>query len=620
MRFSEDFVNRVRDANNIVDVISQYTELKRAGRSLMGLCPFPNHREKTPSFSVSEDKQVYHCFGCKQSGNLVTFLEQIRGMSFREVIEYLAERASIPLPKDETTQAIDETRDLKKVLLKINKLAGAFFKHTLERLPKDHSVWKYLEKRGLSAEIVEEFKIGYEPDDWGGLTRMLQSKGAPLVEAEKLGLIKRRTGGGQSGYYDIFRDRLMFPILNPNGDVIGFGGRILGEGQPKYLNSPESLVFHKGNTLYGLHTTAKYIRALDQVVVVEGYMDLIALYAAGFQNVVATLGTAFTADHARLIQRYTKNVIVLFDGDSAGQEAARRSLPILLAGGLFARGVVLTDKMDPDDAVKKLGAEGFQNLLNNAQDLFLQQLEKRLKNYRGQPAEKVQIFEDMAEVLTQVKDIKLRELYSRELQGHLGVDERWIRLALADFQKKQSERMAKAERVVKSGVQIATANVSDAKPLDTENIGVSEKKQKLRLSHPKKDEILLLNLMLSSSNLLELALESGLIQNSGQSELSEIFEIIEEVYRQSPQDFAKLTLLLQEKLHDPTLVTQHLSKDFDEMVKASGAQLVKDCLEKMKSRFLKNQAKRLAQELKLGQDPEKLEQFMNIQREKHSLK
>lgn len=607
MRFSDDFLNRVRDANNIVDIISQHTELKRNGRNILGLCPFPNHREKTPSFSVSEEKQVYHCFGCKKSGNIINFLEEMRGMNFREAIEYLAERASIALPKVENSTRSDDQRDQKKILLKLNKIAGFFFKSTLSELPPDHPVRQYMNKRGITAELAEEFKIGYAPSDWSRLADLLASKRAPLNDADKLGLIRKRPNG--DGYFDLFRDRLMFPILSPSQDVIGFGGRILGEGQPKYLNSPESPVFHKGNTLYGLHTTAKFIRAHDEVIVVEGYMDLIALYSRGFQNVVATLGTALTHDHARLIGRFTKNVIVLFDGDSAGQTAAERSLPILLSEGLMPRGLTLADKMDPDDAVQKLGAEAFQKLLTNAGDLFLAQLEKAMRGYKGQPSEKIQIFNKMAAVIAVIKDIKLRELYSRSVAEQLGVDEKWFRMSMADFLKKQSLQQARFHS------QTAMPSVSG--PITTP---AHDSRIKLAVKNPKKEEVLLLNLMLSRPALMDLALEAGDIQNLGQSELREIFEITQELYRQDKANFAKLTVLLADKLEDPNIVTQHLHKDFAEMVEASGERLVKDCMDKIKNRHLRLQSKRLTQELKLEQDPSKLEQFMNIQREKRSLK
>ncbi len=572
----------------------------------MGLCPFPNHREKTPSFSVSEDKQVYHCFGCKKSGTVVTFLEEMRGMNFREAIEYLAERASIAIPKEEQSSRSEDQRDHKKLLLRLNKFAGAFFAKTLNDLPPHHAVREYMQKRGITPELAEEFKIGYAPSEWSQLANLLAAKKAPLGEADKLGLIRKRSEG--DGYFDLFRDRLMFPILSPSQDIIGFGGRIFGEGQPKYLNSPESPVFHKGYTLYGLHTSAKFIRAQDEVIVVEGYMDLIALYSHGFKNVVATLGTALTPNHAKLIARFTKNVIVLFDGDNAGQSAAERSLPILLAEGLMPRGLTLKDKMDPDDAVQKLGHAEFQILLQDAGDLFLEQLKKSLKGYKGQPSEKIQIFEKMAAVLVMIKDIKLREVYSRALAEQLAVDEKWIKLSMNDFMKKQALQQARYHSPHANFEAESVAAITE------------EKRPKITLKNPKKDELLLLNLMLSSQNLLETVLNSGIIQNLGQSELSEIFEIAQELYRQDQNNFAKLTVLLSDKLEDPGLITQHLHKDFAEQIEVGGERLVKDCMEKIKNRDLRLQSKRLTQEMKLEQDPSKLEQFMNIQREKHSIK
>lgn len=606
MKFSDDFISKVRDSSNIVDIISQNTELKRSGNNLMGRCPFPDHREKTPSFSVNEHKQVYHCFGCKKGGDIFKFLETMRGMSFPEAMEFLADRAGIPIPKESYENVKrDEAREQKKLLFRVNKLASFFFRKTLVELPQGHPVRKYMEKRELTSAIAEEFQIGYAPPDWSLLTEYLLSKKVPIELADKLGLVRRRTGQGQSGYFDMFRDRLMFPILSVNEEVIGFGGRILGDGQPKYLNSPESPVFHKGQTLYGLHAAAKYIRAEDEVIVVEGYMDMLALYGRGVCNVVATLGTALTNEHARLLGRYTKNVIALFDSDNAGLQASERSLPILLAEGLFPKGTVLPQGKDPDEAIQAMGVDQFKSHLAKSRDLFLLFLEREMEGFRGLPTEKVQIVEKLGRVLLHTKDNNLRGLYTTALRDHLNVEEKWLRSALAEAARK-SDRGAE---------RIGTAEES-AVPVEQKRPSAP----KIVLKKPHKEETLLLNLMLFSEDYLKFALNSHVRQFLGQSEMREIYEIIEKLYGQSSQNFAKLSVLLSERLQEPGLVLRHLDQQFQEMAEEKGEDMAKDCLDRIKIRHLENEAKRLTEQLKVKQDPETLEQFMNIQRERLALK
>jgi DNA primase len=288
VRFTQDFIDKVREANNIVEIIGQYTELKRAGARLMGRCPFPDHVEKTPSFSVTEDNQLYFCYGCKKGGNIFTFLEAYNGMSFPEAVEHLAKRSGIPMPvaeemKNSSGQGRDQRRDQRDQLLKVNRAAGVFYHSCLKSEPSESVAQKYLVKRGLTVEIVEKFRLGFAPDDWQGLTHHFAARHVPFNLAEVVGLVKPKKGAPKGdrdraeSYFDLFRNRLMFPIFSPTGDVVGFGGRTLGDDIAKYVNSSESPVFHKGRILYGLHETGKFIRAQDEAIVVEGYMDAIAL-------------------------------------------------------------------------------------------------------------------------------------------------------------------------------------------------------------------------------------------------------------------------------------------------------------------------------------------------------
>ncbi|MBV2167493.1 MAG: DNA primase, partial [Bdellovibrio sp.] len=431
MRFSQDFIERVSEANNLVDIISQYTQLKQSGSGLMGRCPFPDHVEKTASFSVSETKQVYHCFGCHKSGNLFSFLRDYQGMSFPEAVEYLANRASIPMPAPEKEdEARDQVAEKKKLLLKVNKLAATYFSEQLQRVPHDHPVRKYIASRGLSAEVIETFGIGYAVAEWDGLERHLASKQVPMALAEEARLVKARNN--KSGYFDIFRDRLMFPIFSAMGEPIAFGGRYLEkkENEPKYLNSPETPVFIKGKVLYGLSQTARYIRSEDMALIVEGYMDLVSLYQAGIRNVVATMGTALTPDHGKMLKRMTKNVVALFDGDSAGMEAAERSLPILLAADLYPKGLTLPNNMDPDDYVKKYGAEALKAELEKAPDLFVMILARWMEGYRGEASEKVKLADKLKPLFEVVPDQRLRDLYLAEAAQKMSVTLPWLRQAV----------------------------------------------------------------------------------------------------------------------------------------------------------------------------------------------
>lgn len=353
MRFDESFIEKVQQANDIVDIIGTHTELREKGDRLWGRCPFPDHAEKTPSFSVSSSSQLYYCFGCKKGGNLFNFLKDYQGLNFREAIEFLARRASIAIPEEAPHKIA--ARDSRDLLLKVNKAAAIYFHQAIKALPTEHPVQGYLLKRGLTSEIIEKFRVGLTGDDWQGLINVLNGKRAPLTAAETLGLIKKKKTG--SDYFDLFRNRIMFPIFSPSGDVLGFGGRTYTDENPKYLNSPETPLFSKGKVLYGLHETGKFIRSEDRAIIVEGYMDVIALYAVGIQNTAAILGTAFTPEHAKLLKRYTTQVTMLLDGDEAGMNAAEKSLPILLAAGLRVKGCFLPGGKDPDDFVKENGVE-----------------------------------------------------------------------------------------------------------------------------------------------------------------------------------------------------------------------------------------------------------------------
>ncbi len=354
--FSHGFVEAVRDAADIVRVISDYVPLKRAGVRLKGLCPF--HQEKTPSFSVDADRQLFYCFGCQTGGDIFKFVMLYEKVGFPEAVEVLANRFAVPMPAADRRADDPHGR-----LLGMNKAAADFFRASLRDSGGDRAR-KYLEQRGLNNETVERLSIGFAPDSWDSLSNNLRAKRYSTDEMHRGGLVLPRKSG--SGFYDRFRDRLIFPIRDVMGRPVAFGGRILGDGQPKYINSPETPAYTKGQHLYGLDLARDAIRKEGFAVVVEGYLDLAALAQSGFENVVASLGTAFTPAQARLLARYTNRVLVSYDGDAAGATATARSLDMLLERGFEVRVVELPAGKDPDDFIRDQGADAYGGLLRRA--------------------------------------------------------------------------------------------------------------------------------------------------------------------------------------------------------------------------------------------------------------
>ncbi|MGE3388065.1 MAG: DNA primase [Bdellovibrionales bacterium] len=615
MRFSQDFIEKVRESTNIVDIIGQHTQLKRAGtHRMVGLCPF--HGEKTPSFSVSEDKQTYFCFGCKKGGNVYHFTQDTQGLSFPEAVEYLAARAGIEVPKEAVAsaaqaKAFDEKKERGKLYHRINQFAASYFQLVLKNLAPNHPVRAYLKERGLHSETIERFQLGYAADDWESLVATLNKKNIPLDASEALGLIRRRSEG-KSGHYDIFRHRLMFPIVSLTGQVLGFGGRVLGDGQPKYLNSPESEVFHKGKVFYGLNESAKHIRVEDRAIVVEGYMDFLALHQAGVKPVVATLGTALTQEHARLLKRMTKNIIVLFDGDEAGQDAAERSLPLLLQEGLIPRGLTLPEGLDPDEFVQAHGLEALEARLKDAPELFTMILDRHLRGYRGTSAEKVALLDRMTPFVRACSDRRLKELYMGELAERLSVEVGWVARAVAGEKRHEPSR------------SVPVSNAGEAKPAPAPSSIVEEVTpvQRLKVVKAPRSELYLLNVSLMKDKYYQLVKESGVIPQLSHEGVRQVFARLDQLYRQMPSKFDSLTALLVSEVEPPETVSLHLQPPLADLTEEGAEELLHDCARKIKEANLKVQSKQLRANLR-GQDQreqlEKLEQIMNIHRNRHSL-
>lgn len=624
MKFSQDFIERVQDANNILDIVSQYTQLKPMAGGFMGRCPFPDHQEKTPSFSVSETKQVYNCFGCHKKGNIFTFIQQLMGLSFPETIEYLANRAHITLPEknDQDIEKQDQLSKKKKELFKANKLAAEYFYKQFQALPKTHPVKIYaFEKRGLHQDTINEFQIGYATEEWDGLAKYLEQHGISLQIAEEARLIKARPQG--NGYYDIFRDRLMFPILNQMGEAVAFGGRIISHGEPKYLNSGETLVFNKSKILYGLYQTAKFVRSEDQCLIVEGYMDLVSLYQGGIKNVAATMGTALTTEHGKLLGRMTKNIAVLFDGDDAGIMAAERSLPILLSANLHPKGLILPDEMDPDDFVKKLGSENLKKLILNAADLFSMVLSIWTKNFRGEASEKIKLTDQLTPVFESIFDSRLKNLYIEEAASKLRVDQSWLIQALKQKKSTQNANQnQKVERLEKKYLKADSKMMPDNSQYSSINISLKG------LSKP---EGILLGLSLKSINNFNKLIESKIIEKITHEGVRSLLEKAAFHYGQEPDKFDKLAGLFATYVDRPEFLfppqLQKLSMVESEATDVASSEsneqevrLLSDCIQRIRENHLKSLIDQLAQEVKKDFDPQKVEQFMSLKRELLALK
>jgi DNA primase len=362
-RIPEEIVERVRQHFDIVDVIGEYVRLKKTGRGYSGLCPF--HNEKSPSFSVSQDKQLYHCFGCGASGNTFSFLMQKEGITFHEAIERLASRANITLPAEEMEDADSPEYRRRKEMFRAHDLAAKFYHHILMNTEAGLPALRYLESRGISRTTIESFQLGYAPKSWDVLRNFLLKRGFEEDLLLEAGLLSE--SANQKGrYYDKFRHRAMFPIHDGQGQVIGFGGRVMEKDEkPKYLNSPETPLFHKGRHLYNLHRARGPMRQESTVLVLEGYMDVITAAQNGVTNVVAALGTALTVDQVRLLQRNVQEIVMMFDGDEAGQKAALRSLDVVKESGasVKARVATIPEGLDPDEFLKAYGKEAFQRVV-----------------------------------------------------------------------------------------------------------------------------------------------------------------------------------------------------------------------------------------------------------------
>jgi DNA primase len=423
-RIGEDKVQEIRERIDIVELISSYLPLKRSGANHLGLCPF--HSEKTPSFNVNAPRQIFHCFGCGVGGDAFSFVMRMEGLSFPEAIRRLAERAGVEIEEEQLTPAEEQQRQERERLLRVSEVAAAFYHQQLLDDPQGAEGRRYLRQRGYEGETVREFCLGYAPDSWQALAEHLAGKGfEPKWARDILGLV--RAGRDGRSDYDLFRRRLLFPIQDSRGRVVAFGGRVLDDSLPKYINSPESPIYHKGRILYGLYQAKEAMRRSETGIVVEGYFDQLALYRAGFQNAVATCGTALTTEHARLLKRYCKQLLLFFDQDKAGRKATFRAMEVLLAEGLTASVVELAVDEDPDSFLAGHSAGELQACFDRARPVLQVFLDHCLALHGDSIEGKARAAEEMLGKLRLLPSELERDLYLKELARRTGLDEQLLK-------------------------------------------------------------------------------------------------------------------------------------------------------------------------------------------------
>lgn len=439
VRYSDELIEEIRSSNDIVDVISKYVTLKRSGRNFFGLCPF--HKEKSPSFAVSPDKQIFHCFGCGAGGNVIHFISKIEGLDFKDTLELLANRVNIELPTLDNLED-DKTARLKSKVYEINKIAAEFYHENLYK-PTSKIAQEYIKKRKLDNRTLKAFLIGYA-GNFNELYLLLKQKGYTEEEMLASSLVKRTENGG---YMDSFRKRLMFPIQDVRERVIAFGGRVLDDSKPKYINSPENIVYSKGRNLFGLNVAKKH--DTKKIVIVEGYMDAISLYQRGITNVVASLGTAMTEAQGRLLRRYSEQVILGYDADGAGQAAILRGMEILQNLGCDIRVLQIEGAKDPDEYVLKYGPERFQKCVDNAISLVEFKVKVLLKELNIENTnDKIKFLNEIAKILAKVTNQMEREIYVDKIAKEYKISKEAIYAEVNKLMYKDNQGSKKLEKKV----------------------------------------------------------------------------------------------------------------------------------------------------------------------------
>jgi len=564
-----------------VDLVSGFVGLKQAGRNHIGLCPF--HKEKTPSFTVSPDKQIFYCFGCGEGGNALAFVMKINGLTFPEAIRYLAKKTGVSLPDRPLSRQEKEQLTLKERMLRLHALVSDYYLARL-RGKEGQKAQLYLQNRDIGAEAVNTFQLGYALEGWRFLRDHLELKRVPLPLAEQSGLLVKNERGE---YYDRFRGRLIFPIEDQAGQIIAFGGRIMGEGEPKYLNSPESALFSKGKTLYGLSRTKEDIRKCGYAILVEGYFDLLSLWNGGVKNVVATLGTALTRDHVELLRRYTKDVAVVFDGDEAGKKALARSLGLFIDGNLHIRAVMLPEASDPDDYIRKYGRERFQELIGQSPPAVEYYLDT-LAGSRGDFDHDRDALRESLSFITRMDNAVERNLFIKLAAERIGVDEAVLKAEVIQGKDKKSNEAV----YQKSGTRTSL-------PVDALEMNFIT----MILDHPDK---------------IPAMIEADILKCFGSEELSKLGKVIEDYYRR----VGKIDLKdFVEHLDAGSLRDEILSRLIDSGAWEAGTvdQVFSDMIHQIRRKWFKEKHRSLKMRLIRAQQASDLELCQRLLVEKGDL-
>ena len=557
----DEVIAEVRSRADIVEVISEYLPLKKAGRNYRALCPF--HPEKTPSFMVSSAKQVFHCFGCGMGGDIFGFVMKSENLSFPQAVKLLAEKFGVHIPRRRVSPSEKRKIDKKEELCKVNQLAMDYYRDLL--FGKEGTEAKeYLRKRGIGKAVIEEHRLGYALNGWNGLGNHLLRKKVPLKLAEELGLvIAKKTGG----WYDHFRGRIIFPIFDLGGKVLGFGGRALDENPPKYLNSPESALYNKGQSLYGLHVAKGFIREKGSALIVEGYLDLLTLHQFGFKHAVATLGTALTENHIRLLKRFSDHFITIFDSDESGAAATIRVLPLFLDEGISCKVVRLPGKHDPDSFLQEGHRDEFQEMLFQAIPIFDFFIDEVLSGSDLASADgKAGAADEILPMVEKIRNRIVRESYVKKLGDRLGLKEEVILDTMRSLPHRGERRREELEQVIKKKM------------------------------YPKTEETLL-QIMLHFSHLVPKIAEDGVLEDFENQKLKMIAKTLKEIYFEKGALVISDILAYVEDVELRSKISEwaFLGGIFEE---ASLERTLRDCSRKIKMGKLKRDEEALLKRIK----------------------
>jgi DNA primase len=558
----EATIRHIREAGSIVEVVSDYVRLKKAGSSYRGLCPF--HNEKTPSFFVSEGKKCFNCFGCGERGDVFAFLMKHENMGFQEAVRTVARRYGITVPEKPLSPDQQYKKSEKEQFFLINEAVAELYNRCLLNDPAAEKARRYLAERGISRQTIKDYCLGFAPQRWDTVVGYLRSKNLDWSRARKIGLIIQKD---KSRFYDRFRNRIMFPIFNVSRHVLGFGGRIIDSGEPKYLNSPESELYSKRHSLYGLHAAAREISKNDGAIIVEGYFDVLRLHQAGIVCAVASLGTALTEYQIQMLRRYTSRMVTVFDADASGEKAMMRSLEPFLKNNLFPRLVILPEGSDPDSFVKDHGPEAFSKRVEDAQQLLDYVIEKIIaKHTITHPQGKVAACDEIMPVLSMITDALTRDLYVQNVAQRIGVPERRLR-----------------ERMRPHGTGPAVRQQQD---IEQPRRGPAEFDRA---------EVLIIQLMTRHPPVNEIIMHEGIIEELSETTLRDIGRSILDRYR---QDKSVVVADVLESL-DSEQTKQYIAEiAFQEEGTADPVKVLGDCIRKVRLKNIKRERKKVNMLLK----------------------